>query len=211
MEVSGEVAELVVKEGIELSGEAVKLAGQGVVSAAALVAALASDQNRVVGKASVTRLARENSEILVVPIQAEDLKTFDKQAKRYGILYAAVKSAARTAALWTSSPPQTAPPSSILCWRAWAMRSRIRPRRNPPQKKRSPALHERDPPAGAGMARCRRGGIRPMKSRPCAPDWRRCEPLRNRQNTAPNGTKQDDRRQTHHGKSGRTHRRQGAK
>lgn len=91
MEVSGEVAELVVKEGIELSGEAVKLAGQGVVSAAALVAALASDQNRVVGKASVTRLARENSEILVIPIRAEDLKAFDKQAKRYGILYAAVK------------------------------------------------------------------------------------------------------------------------
>lgn len=91
MEVSGEVAELVVKEGLELSGEAVKLAGQGMISAAALVAALASDQNRIVGKASVTRLARENSEVIVVPLRADDLKAFDKQAKRYGILYAAVK------------------------------------------------------------------------------------------------------------------------
>lgn len=91
MEVSGEVAELVVKEGLELSGEAVKLAGRGVVSAAALVAALASDQNRVIGKTSVTRLAKENSEIIVVPLRADDLKVFDKQAKRYGILYSAVK------------------------------------------------------------------------------------------------------------------------
>lgn len=91
MEISGEVAELVVKEGLELSGEAVKLAGQGVISAAALVAALASDQNRIVGKASVTRLAKENSEIIVVPLRADDLKAFDQQAKRYGILYAAVK------------------------------------------------------------------------------------------------------------------------
>lgn len=91
MEVSGEVAELVVKEGLELSGEAVKLAGQGVISATALVAALASDQNRIIGKTSVTRLAKENSEIIVVPLRADDLKAFDQQAKRYGILYAAVK------------------------------------------------------------------------------------------------------------------------
>ncbi len=91
MEVSGEVAELVVKESLELTETAARLAGQGVVSAAALVAALASDQNRIVGKASVARLAKADGEAIVVPIRADDLKSFDKQAKRYGILYAAVK------------------------------------------------------------------------------------------------------------------------
>ncbi len=91
MEVSGEVAELVVKEGLELTETAARLAGQGVVSAAALVAALASDQNRIIGKASVARLAKADGEAIVIPIRADDLKAFDKQAKRYGILYAAVK------------------------------------------------------------------------------------------------------------------------
>ena len=42
----------------------------------------------------VNRLNKENAEAVIVPIRAEDLSKFEKLAKQYGALYAAVQSKA---------------------------------------------------------------------------------------------------------------------
>lgn len=91
MEVSGEVADLVVKEGIQVTEAAAKLAGKGIINATALLVALAKDSHKVVGKTTIQRLAKEDGEAVVLPLKTTDLKHFDKLAKQYGILYAAVK------------------------------------------------------------------------------------------------------------------------
>lgn len=91
MEVSGEVADLVVKEGIQVTEAAAKLAGKGIINATALLVALAKDSHKVVGKTNIQRLAREDGEAVILPLKTSDLKSFDKLAKQYGLLYAAVK------------------------------------------------------------------------------------------------------------------------
>ena len=91
MEVSGEVADLVVKEGLQVTEAAAKLAGKGVVNAAALLAALAKEHYKVAGKASIPRLAKDNAQAVVVPVKTEDMKQFRQLARKYGVLYAAVK------------------------------------------------------------------------------------------------------------------------
>ena len=92
MEVSGEVADLLVKEGLQVAEAAAKLAGKGAVNAAALLVALLKGNYKTVGKVGVERLNKENAEAVIVPIRAEDLSRFEKLAKQYGALYAAVQS-----------------------------------------------------------------------------------------------------------------------
>lgn len=92
MEVSGEVADLLVKEGLQVAELAAKLSGKGVVNVAVLVAALIKKNYKVVGEVGVDRLNRENVESVVIPIKSADLSRFEKTAKRFGVLYAAAKS-----------------------------------------------------------------------------------------------------------------------
>jgi len=53
MEVSGEVADLLVREGLQVAEAALKLSGKGAVNAAALVTALIKENYRVVGKVGI--------------------------------------------------------------------------------------------------------------------------------------------------------------
>ncbi len=91
MEVSGEVADLLVKEGLQVAELAARLSGKGIVNAAALLAAMVKNNYRVVGKVGVDRLCRENVESVVIPIKSEDVPRFEKMARRFGVLYAAAK------------------------------------------------------------------------------------------------------------------------
>ena len=50
MEVSGEAADLVMKEGVQISEEAIKLLARGAKNLAALLYALAKDQKKLYGK-----------------------------------------------------------------------------------------------------------------------------------------------------------------
>ena len=52
MEVSGEAADLVMKEGVQISEEAIKLLARGAKNLAALLYALAKDQKKLYGKVS---------------------------------------------------------------------------------------------------------------------------------------------------------------
>jgi len=87
MDVSAEAADLVVKEGIQATESAVKLAGSALKNVAALLLALKRQDNKVVGKTSAKRLARDPAPAVVIPIKAEDKAKFQKLAKEFGVLY----------------------------------------------------------------------------------------------------------------------------
>lgn len=87
MDVSAEAADLVVKEGIQATESAVKLAGSGLKNVAVLLLALAKQDYKVVGKTNSKRLARDPAPAEVIPLKKEDMGQFQKLAKEYGVLY----------------------------------------------------------------------------------------------------------------------------
>ena len=87
MDVSAEAADLVVKEGIQATESAVKLAGAGLKNVAALLLALAKQDYKVVGQTTAQRLARDPAPAVVIPLKREDMGQFKKLAKEYGVLY----------------------------------------------------------------------------------------------------------------------------
>lgn len=91
MEVSGEVADLMVKEGLEAAKIATELSAKGLVNVAALLAAMVKQNYKVVGKVGIERLMKENAESVIIPIKAADYEKFQKIAKQFGVLYAATK------------------------------------------------------------------------------------------------------------------------
>ena len=92
MEVSGEVADLLVREGLQVAEVAAKLAGKGAVNAAVLLAALAQQNYRIVGKVGIERLLKDNAESVVIPVMEADRDRYERLAKQFGVLYALVQS-----------------------------------------------------------------------------------------------------------------------
>lgn len=91
MEVSGEAADLVMKEGVQISEEAIKLLARGAKNLAALLYALAKDQKKLYGKVSMNRLLSERRPIEVLPLRTEDFDEFKRRAKKVGLLFATVE------------------------------------------------------------------------------------------------------------------------
>ena len=92
MEVSGEVADLMIKEGLEAAKIAAELSAKGLVNVAALLAAMVKQNYKVVGKVGIERLMKDgNAESVIIPIKAADYERFREIAKQFGVLYATVK------------------------------------------------------------------------------------------------------------------------
>ena len=73
MEVSGEVADLMIKEGLEAAKIAAELSAKGLVNVAALLAAMVKQNYKVVGKVGIERLMKDgNAESVIIPIKAAD-------------------------------------------------------------------------------------------------------------------------------------------
>lgn len=87
MDVSGETADLLVREGVQVTEEAIKLAGVGLKNVAALLIAISRQDYKVVGKTTSKRLARDPAPAEVVRLKKEDIPRFEKLAKQYGVLY----------------------------------------------------------------------------------------------------------------------------
>lgn len=87
MDVSGETADLLVREGVQATEGALKLTGVALKNVAALLIAIARQEHKVVGKTSSRRLARDPAPAEVVQLRKEDIPRFQKLAKQYGILY----------------------------------------------------------------------------------------------------------------------------
>ena len=67
MNTSGETAELVVKEGIQITESAVKLAGLGAKNLAALLIAIAKENPKLSGKTGLKRLIQDGEELTISP------------------------------------------------------------------------------------------------------------------------------------------------
>ena len=87
MSTSGETADLMVREGIEITESAVKLAGLGAKNLAALLIALANDNQKLAGKTTLKRLIQDGEQLAIFSVKAEDLAGFKMESKRYGVLY----------------------------------------------------------------------------------------------------------------------------
>ena len=90
MEVSGEAADLVMKEGVQISEEAIKLLARGAKNLAALLYALAKDQKKLYGKVCMNRLLSEQRPIEVLPLRTEDFDEFKRRAKKVGLLFSTI-------------------------------------------------------------------------------------------------------------------------
>lgn len=95
MDVSGDVADLMVKESIQLTEASIKLLAAGSKNLAALLWALARDNKKLVGKTGMARLLREGKELKVFRIRESDLAEFRAFAKK-NVLFAAVKDSRAT-------------------------------------------------------------------------------------------------------------------
>ena len=87
MDVGGAAADVVIKEGVELTGEALKLAGAGLKNVAALLLAIRHEHYKVVGKTNAKTLAKDPSPAVVTPLKIEDKAKFQKLARSFGLLY----------------------------------------------------------------------------------------------------------------------------
>jgi len=83
MDVSAEAADVVVREGLQATEAAAKLAVEGITNVAALLLALAKQDMKVVGETTAKRLARDPAPAVVIPIKAEDKAKFQKLANRF--------------------------------------------------------------------------------------------------------------------------------
>ena len=87
MDVSGETADLLIREGVQATEGALKLSGACLKNVAALLVAISRQDNKVVGKTNARRLARDPASAEVVQLRKEDIPKFQRLAKQYGILY----------------------------------------------------------------------------------------------------------------------------
>ena len=173
MDVSAEAADLMVKEGLQATETAVKLAGSGIKNVAALLLALSKQDYKVIGQASAARLARDPNPPAVVQIRAEDLSRFRKMAaKQYGVLYLPVRKRGDDSGLITIVSTQTYA-ANLSCIMEELGPCRSRRRTN--QKKQSPSLRPRKPRTSEGVSRQhRRRGLRMMSDPLCWGSWRPC-------------------------------------
>lgn len=90
MDVSGEVADLMVKEGIQITEASIKLLAAGSKNLAAFLWALAKDGKKLSGKTNMARLLKEGKELKTFRIKEDDLKEFRAFAKK-NVLFSAIK------------------------------------------------------------------------------------------------------------------------
>ena len=95
MDVSGEAADVVVRESMAIATEGVKLAGAAVKNVAAFLLALANshpqEAKAIIGKTTAQELAKDPAPAVVTPLKKEDLQKFQKLAMKYGLPYFIVK------------------------------------------------------------------------------------------------------------------------
>ena len=91
MSTQAEAADQVVKIMLEGSEHAIKIAGAGAKQIAALLYAILRDQKRTKGKTRLAGMLRSGKELRIFPVKADELKKFCKEAKKYGVLYCALR------------------------------------------------------------------------------------------------------------------------
>lgn len=91
MNTSGEAAESIVRMSLQGFEVAVKLTGSGAKNVAAIMVAMLKDQKQTKGKTRLTSMLKSGKELKVFTVKEEDLRKFTEEAKRYGVLFCALK------------------------------------------------------------------------------------------------------------------------
>ena len=78
MDVSGDVADLMIKETLQAGETAVRLTASGIKNVAALLLALSKSDRKVIGKTSIKKLARHLAPAMVLPLDAADIMLIHK-------------------------------------------------------------------------------------------------------------------------------------
>lgn len=91
MNTGGDAAERLVRDSLMITEEAVKLAGLGAKNLAAILVAMAKEEEKTHGPTRLTRLLRSGEELKLLPIKSEDLRQFRQLAKEYGVLFCPIK------------------------------------------------------------------------------------------------------------------------
>lgn len=87
MNTNADAADLMVRESIQITESSIKLAGLGAKNLAALLIALAQDNQKLQGKTTLKRLLSEGKELKVFPLKVDDISAFKDLSKEYGVLF----------------------------------------------------------------------------------------------------------------------------
>ena len=93
MNTSGDAAEQIVRLSLEGTEVALKLTGSAAKHIAAMLyAALKNkDKNKTKGRQRLTAMLKSGKELKVFTVSADNLKQFTQEAKRYGVVYCALR------------------------------------------------------------------------------------------------------------------------
>ena len=91
MNQAGDAAEQLVRMSLNGVEVAAKITGTGAKHLVAMIAALLKDQRKTKGKIRLTNMLRSEKPLKVFSVKDEDLQTFCKEAKKYGVLYCVLK------------------------------------------------------------------------------------------------------------------------
>ena len=98
MDNSGEVADLMVKESIQLTEAAVKMLAAGSKNLAAFLLALSQNNKKLYGKANMARLLQMGRELKSFHIKESDLEDFRAYAKK-NVLFSVIKDTRSTSGI----------------------------------------------------------------------------------------------------------------
>ena len=96
---SGDAAEQIVRISLEGTEVALKLTGSAAKNIAAMIYTVLKnrDKNKTKGKQRLTAMLKSGKELKVFTVSEEHLKQFAAEAKRYGVVYCALRGKEKTA------------------------------------------------------------------------------------------------------------------
>lgn len=90
MSVNGDVSEQIVRLSLEGFEVLARLTGSGAKNVAAMIYTIMKDKKQTKGKTKLNNMLRAGKPLKIFTIKQEDLKTFSKESKNYGISYCAL-------------------------------------------------------------------------------------------------------------------------
>ena len=91
MNTSGEAADQVVRMSLEVGEAALKISGTGAKHLAVMLYTVLKEKKKTKGRARLETLVKSGRPLTVFSVKESDLKQFVQEAKRYGVLYCAVR------------------------------------------------------------------------------------------------------------------------
>ena len=91
MNTSGEAADQVVRMSLEVGEAALKISGTGAKHPAVMLYTVLKEKKKTKGRVRLETLVKSGRPLTVFSVKESDLKQFVQEAKRYGVLYCAVR------------------------------------------------------------------------------------------------------------------------